>query len=247
MAIKTTFARREMKYLITEEQQSRLMAAIGHRLHPDKWGKSIVCSLYYDTPTFLLIRRSLEHPIYKEKFRLRCYGELTENSRVFAEIKKKHKSIVYKRRTVLNAEETADFLQNGPPPGNTQIAKEIAFFFSRYELLEPKMLIQCAREAYFSKEDAGLRITFDRDILYRTDALFLSAKEGGTPLLGPSQILMEIKAEGAVPLWLCHILSHEKLYKTSFSKYGGAYQQTQLITQEIGDDSYYGTTVSRYL
>ena len=30
--------------------------------------------LYFDTPDYLLIRRSLDHPMYKEKLRLRSYG-----------------------------------------------------------------------------------------------------------------------------------------------------------------------------
>lgn len=36
---------------------------------------------------------------------------------------------------------------------------------------------------------------------------------------------MEIKSMGAIPLWLVHFLAEEKLYQTSFSKYGTAYQR----------------------
>jgi hypothetical protein len=34
---------------------------------------------------------------------------------------------------------------------------------------------------------------------------------------------MEIKTDGAMPLWLSHALDELKIYPTSFSKYGRAY------------------------
>ena len=34
---------------------------------------------------------------------------------------------------------------------------------------------------------------------------------------------MEIKVSGAFPLWLSEFLTKEKIYSTSFSKYGRAY------------------------
>ena len=37
-----------------------------------------------------MIRTSIEKPKYKEKFRVRCYGQPTEDSPYFLEIKKKY-------------------------------------------------------------------------------------------------------------------------------------------------------------
>ena len=36
---------------------------------------------------------------------------------------------------------------------------------------------------------------------------------------------MELKCSGGIPLWMTKVLSQEKIYKTSFSKYGMAYEQ----------------------
>ena len=36
--------------------------------------------------------------------------------------------------------------------------------------------------------------------------------------------MMEIKCSYGMPLWLTKLLSEEHIYKTSFSKYGTAYQ-----------------------
>ena len=45
----------------------------------------------------------------------------------------------------------------------------------------------------------------------------------GTPILEEGMVLMEIKTAGAIPLWVVQALSKNKIYKSSFSKYGNAY------------------------
>jgi hypothetical protein len=35
---------------------------------------------------------------------------------------------------------------------------------------------------------------------------------------------MEVKCAGGVPLWLTKVLTQERIFKTSFSKYGTAYE-----------------------
>ena len=47
----------------------------------------------------------------------------------------------------------------------------------------------------------------------------------GSPLLSPGGAILEIKAQGAMPLWLAEALSAGGIYKTSFSKYGEAYRR----------------------
>lgn len=70
-------------------------------MRPDIYGESTVCSVYYDTPDFRLIRASLEKPVYKEKLRLRSYGPAQADQPVFLELKKKYDGVVYKRRICL--------------------------------------------------------------------------------------------------------------------------------------------------
>ena len=67
-------------------------------------------------------------------------------------------------------------------------------------------------------------MTFDDTILCREDNLTLRAEPYGTPLLPEGMVLMEIKCPGAIPLWMTHVLTEEHIYKTSFSKYGTAYE-----------------------
>ena len=67
-------------------------------------------------------------------------------------------------------------------------------------------------------------MTFDRNILWRNNNLDLKSGIYGNPILNDNQILLEVKTAGAIPLWLVHFFSEQKIYKTSFSKYGTAYR-----------------------
>lgn len=239
-----TFRRYEKKYLLDEERYRKLLQLIGERLQQDRYHISQINNIYYDTPDFRLIRRSLEKPVYKEKLRLRCYDVPTAESPVFVELKKKYKRVVYKRRVEMDYKEAETYLLCRHIPEGTQTAdklrtaaadsrklyrdmqieKEINWFMSFYPELQPAMYIGYDRESWAGIDDAGLRITMDRDIIWRRDMLRLDAGRQGRRLLKPGQVLMEIKAPEAYPLWLCQALTELEIYPASFSKYGRAYQ-----------------------
>ena len=82
------------------------------------------------------------------------------------------------------------------------------------------------RTALYGMEDHAFRVTFDRDIRYRRDRLSLGAGLDGThPLHMCCDRLMEIKAGGAMPLWMAQLLSEMEIYPHSFSKYGNIYKE----------------------
>jgi hypothetical protein len=84
------------------------------------------------------------------------------------------------------------------------------------------MVILYDRVAYVDN-NSDLRITFDHNIRYRVDDLNLHTSLDGNLILNEGDVLMEIKTANAFPLWLARLLSENKIYKTSFSKYGKAY------------------------
>ena len=106
----------------------------------------------------------------------------------------------------------------------TQICDEVDYFINYYQELKPKAFLSYEREAYYSKELADFRVSFDVTILSRLDDLSLCSDVYGNSLLPEGKILMEIKCLGGIPMWLVDVLSKEHIYKTSFSKYGTAYQ-----------------------
>ncbi|MBR6682094.1 MAG: polyphosphate polymerase domain-containing protein [Clostridia bacterium] len=225
MAFQTVFSRYEMKYMLTLEQKQRILEIMKNYMSADKYGRSTIRNVYYDTDTYLLIRRSIGKPIYKEKLRIRSYTQADEDSTVFVELKKKYKKVVYKRRISLPEKEAVKWLAKEEGCHKfTQISKEIDYFLEYYKTLRPVVFLSYEREAYYSDDDPNFRVTFDDNILCRQTDLSLTKGIYGTPILPEGNVLMEIKCSGGIPLWMVDFLSKEKIYKTSFSKYGTAYQ-----------------------
>ncbi len=238
MRVQTVFKRYELKYLITVAQKKLLLEVIHAHMKPDKYGRTTIRNIYFDTDNFRLIRRSIEKPVYKEKLRLRSYCEASPNSTIFVELKKKYKSVVYKRRLALYEGDVMAAFESGTPlPSSSQIADEIQYFRTYYESLVPKVFLSYDREAYFAYDENDLRITFDANILYRTTDLSLTLPPSGTPLLSEDMCLMEVKTSGAIPLWLTEVLTKHRIFKTSFSKYGTAYAHMQSQTNQIKEGS----------
>ena len=220
------FRRRELKFLVDAQQREILEQVMRTRMVPDKFGRSTICNLYYDTPDFRLIRRSLERPVYKEKLRLRSYGQIGPGVDVFLEMKKKYKGVVYKRRIRVTEEEAKAFMERRANlPEDSQIAREMIYFRDFYQKLEPRVYLCYERAAWYDPEDSGFRMTLDRNICYRTTDLSLSAPVGGRAILPPDLSLLEVKASGGIPMWLTEHLSHHRIHKQSFSKYGRAYME----------------------
>ncbi len=223
-----TFKRYELKYLLTEDQYSKLTDRLKDKMKIDEYGKVTICNIYFDTPDHRLIRTSLDKPVYKEKLRLRSYGTPAEQDYVFVELKKKYKGVVYKRREKMELNLAEQYLYHGKPASKTtQITKEIDWFLKMYPNLEPAMYISYDRIAMFGLEDAGLRVTFDSNILWREESLWLGNGIWGNSILKEGQRLMEIKIAGTMPLWLSHILAELSIYPASFSKYGRGYVQAE--------------------
>lgn len=137
--------------------------------------------------------------------------------------------MVYKRRLTLPEIEARNSFNNGSPlPLHSQIAEEIEYFRSYYEGLRPTVFLSYEREAFYALDDSDFRVTFDENILYRTNDFSLGSEVYGTPLLNEGETLMEIKTAGGMPLWMSHELNRLKIFQTSFSKYGLAYQDLMI-------------------
>ncbi len=240
MSYQTTFSRYEVKYMISEEEKKLILEYADGRIVLDDYGRTTIRNIYFDTDSFRLIRRSLEKPTYKEKLRVRSYKRLTPNEPAFVEIKKKYKSVVYKRRLLLPISQVMSAFEHDTPlPVKSQIGDEIQYFREYYAPLKPAVFLSYEREAYFSPDTDGLRVTFDENILYRTDDLSLESEAYGKRILPDGKVLMEIKTLGGMPLWLTEILTRLRIFKTSFSKYGNAYldiiSKTQAHKGEINN------------
>ena len=229
------FDRIEKKYLITPEQERNMLSAIREHMDEDLYHKSEVFNIYFDTPNYDLIVKSIDNPKFKQKLRARSYGGY---DKVFLEIKTKMRgpeyNVGYKRRVLITRDDykklisrkktTAELAaQKIETPRDIQISREVDYMINHFNLA-PKILVYYNRKSYAGEQ--GLRITFDHDLHYRDhDLKFSRSKKDRKYFSNDHSIIMEIKAHGVLPLWLVHALDAEQVYPSRFSKIGKIYEQ----------------------
>lgn len=222
--IQSCFRRYEKKYLLTEAQYRAMRSGMAPYMKADAYPHYSISNIYYDTEGYDLIRASLEKPVYKEKLRMRSYGVPGRFDPAFVEIKKKFDGVVYKRRITMQMQDAARYLRGVRRGDGSQISREIDYFIQLYRP-QPRAFIAYDREAYAAADGGELRITFDTSLRARSNDLDLRAGDHGILLLDKDFYLMEIKVPGAAPLWLARLLSENRIFSTSFSKYGAYYKK----------------------
>lgn len=216
------FERYELKYILSKEQYEQVKKDLLNHMHVDKYGISTIQSVYFDTPSSIIIRNSLEKPKFKEKLRLRSYGLANDKSSCYLEIKRKVNGLVYKRRIPILEKDAKDFIDYKGILQDTQIARELTYFRNYYKDLIPAMLIIYERESFF-KEKSEVRVTFDFNPRYRTQNVNLHTSLEGEPIADKNTVFMEIKVLHNMPLWLTNIITKNQIQRGSISKYGKAY------------------------
>lgn len=223
------FKRTEKKYLLSYADATAFLDSIADKIIEDEYPHSTVTSLYLDTPTALLLRRSIEGGIYKEKLRLRWYGDITADGRVYLELKKKYMGTVYKRRCAVTLQGMQTYFEGGELFDDGQIAREFDHSMHYYNMPKPYLAVIYERDAYVLRETRSVRITIDRNVRYKNaneSVLYGGFESADTKEILPTDtVIMEIKTDGAVPLWLSRTLGRFGILPNSFSKCGNAYQK----------------------
>lgn len=187
-----------------------------------------VRSIYFDTTDLRFYREKIEGLKIRKKLRIRGYNELENKNLVFLEIKRKNEGFVNKNRAPLHYSNLSDFLESDSisefiiTDSNGELRNEDAskfLYHLKKNSLQPIILVVYDREAYFSKFDISLRITFDKNLRYQmyphTDDLF----SDDLTMLFKDHFILEIKFSRGYPNWLSNIINDFHLKRKSLSKY----------------------------
>ncbi|WP_142826013.1 polyphosphate polymerase domain-containing protein [Planococcus soli] len=233
------FCRKEQKYLISKEQYNRLIEEMGNRMRSDKNGdngKYTVTSLYFENEAKQIYFETKNKLQYRQKLRLRVYGDTDLAGTAFFEVKQKHKDVVNKRRAVIPLAEAYRYLKEGSKGGldhfhvsNRQVLKEIDYFINYYGL-QPEMIVSYDRHALHGVDDEDLRITFDFNLRCRNQDLHLEHGTYGDPFIDLNLVVLEVKVDHSVPLWLVRILQSLDCEQRSASKFCTS---TELLDGEL--------------
>ncbi len=227
--------RLEYKYLVPVERLSELRAMIAPFVEADVYAAQrglagyTVRSIYFDTLALSFYQEKVAGLKVRRKLRLRGYNEYRRGDVVFLETKGKYGRMIVKGRApvrydqvqaLLASGEVERYVLTGPAFPNALEDAQRFFFYLRRGALRPIILIVYEREAYQSRFNHALRITFDKNLrsaLFPSlDALF---QEDGHRYTMPSHLILEVKSCGGPPLWLREIIGTLGLKPLALSKY----------------------------
>jgi hypothetical protein len=227
--------RLEYKFLAPNNKIDELRNAIMPFVFLDEYAERevnkeyTVRSIYYDTMKLDDYHDKLAGLKIRKKLRIRGYNEPDEESLVFLEIKRKYENHISKNRAPLlynNLEEilkSSDIERYLLKRKNFLDAKSDAakfFYLCKMKNCSPVVLINYEREAFFSKHDSTLRITFDKNLrsspLPKISDLY---SEERSRYAMPGNFILEVKFFNGFPTWLQKILRRYELKRQAISKY----------------------------
>jgi len=227
--------RLEYKFLVNNADLNKLRNRLLPFVELDPFVKEgstheyTVRSIYYDSSNFDFYYEKIDGYKIRKKLRIRSYDKVKNNNLVFLEIKHKYNNFIGKNRSPLlyqnldemlktKSIETYALTNNGYERSIQDGERFFHFIFKNG--LKPSILIVYDREAYYSKFDNGLRITFDKNLRFfdhpEVDFLF---RDDDLKFAIPNYFVLELKFTNGYPNWLQNIIREFNLMRTSVSKY----------------------------
>jgi hypothetical protein len=227
--------RYEFKYFVRNNEVERLRENIMPFVDVDKFAaigdkhQYTVRSIYFDSPKFDFYYEKVEGIKNRKKIRLRGYEKEDGNNIVFFEIKRKYDIPILKYRAPAKFNDALEMFRscniNGSvisnkffPKGNENSQRFFYQMFSKN--LRPVVLITYDREAYQSKYDESVRITFDKNVRSKAyPAICELFEENKLSPVIPGQFILEIKFNDHFPVWIKPVIGKFSLLRQSASKY----------------------------
>ncbi len=199
--------------------------------HGDENGEYVVSSLYYDSSDFRAYREKVDGEKQRSKVRLRTYKDffgrrLMPKDKLLLEIKKRDNLNVSKKKAVMFTDEAISFIKN-PILNKNLLNKYKKGMYALTEAaqlktlhdIKPAVIVTYIRQAFVNKFGPQVRITFDKNVKYRGfdfDVHNINCREY---VLDPRLIILEIKYNEILPIWISNIIGKYSLKLNTFGKY----------------------------
>ena len=227
--------RLEYKYVVPKSLVDDLRAAMApyvrHDEHcsarPDR--QYTVRSIYYDTRRFSCYDEKFDGFRLKKKLRIRGYDTESPGNTVFLEIKRKQEDFIAKSRAPVRWSRIREVfpgygvgtspLPFKPGTSEAEAAGRFLYNYHRRHML-PVVLVAYEREAFFSRFDPMLRLTFDKNVRSRLyPSLESLYSDRDAKFLTPGFFVFEVKFYLNLPVWVRALMRAFDLQRQAFSKY----------------------------
>jgi len=231
-------SRFELKYIIDERRAGFIRDFVRGYLEPDEFadpnnGNSYrISSLYMDSPGLALYNQTVAGEKNRFKLRIRFYDNDPSHP-VFLEIKRRVTDVILKERAGVTREGVLKLLAGDPldaswlfkKNGDEKAGKALLNFRTLCESIGAVGVIYVSyqREAYITRENNSIRVTFDRQLLggeYVQGSALTLPIEGAKPEIGNGdRVILELKFTNRFPTWMLDMTQAFDLQRTSAPKY----------------------------
>lgn len=236
---KTLSCRYEIKYYVSESMARALAGFVQAHLPLDRYCKARqgeaypIVSLYLDSHNLQLCRESLEGHKNRFKLRIRSYTD-DPNYPLFFEIKRRMNSIIIKDRARVKHRDVASLISGlSLPPHDYSTDHETLEQFRLYVNsinAAPVIKVRYMREAYEDDSHNRVRVTFDRQLAFKTgstsDVLFNDPHWQDHP---GGSVIVETKFTDHYPAWLHQMVRIFNLRQQSVSKYARSIERSCML------------------
>lgn len=237
----------ELKYIIDEAKAVAVADFVSGYLQPSEFNGSgpvrghAVVSLYLDSPDFFHFRQAFTGHRNRMKLRIRFYDDEWQRP-AFLEIKRRVNDVICKDRAMISREGVRKILSEGWPiqpfwPDHSglvhgkrrQDVNDDFWRFANLTRARGQIYVSYMREIWESREDDGLRVTFDRQIrgsVYDGTARLSVPTKGWPPYMPPYMapfppdgVILELKFDDRAPGWMFEMVKAFNLRRVPVCKY----------------------------
>lgn len=232
--------RYEMKYFISETTAQAINGYLQNRMPLDKYSRGNggfypISSLYLDSHNLQLFRESLDGVKNRFKLRIRSYTDDPDYP-CFLEIKRRMDGICLKDRVKLSPHNLQDvlFSRSRSVLSKTDVSdhetlRQFMLYVNSINA-SPVIKIRYMRKAYEDGSHNRVRITFDRQLAFKTtNQPDISLNGGGWQRHCTTGVVLEIKFTGKYPAWIVQLIRIFTLQRQSFSKYARSVERSSLL------------------
>lgn len=228
--------RYELKYRIHETKARAIAQYVSAYIPVDHYSQKspnleyLISSLYFDSSNFHLAKETMEKKNNRFKLRIRCYDDEPDTP-CFVEIKRRLNTVILKDRARLSKDDLGRVVENMYIPESLYKKDKNTLrqfqFYLRVLNARPIHLVRYKRQAYEGCSNNRVRITFDRELCFKTVNRPILTVNGSdwhrTPM---GFVVLEIKFTERYPLWLSDMVKMFDLKQTSMSKYVSTVKQS---------------------
>lgn len=215
--------RHEYKYIINSGCYHILRGRLKAAMTPDPHGENgiyRISSLYFDDVYRSAYNDKIMGLDVRKKYRIRFYNLSPEFMRL--EVKEKKGDMVCKRSAPLSREQYGLILSGERKflgePMFSETAGEEFYLSDRLAGLRPAVLVDYVREAYICRA-GNVRITFDMTLKTSASLDIVDGKPDFYNVFDRGEIILEVKYDSFIPMYIQELLSGVPLSRESVSKF----------------------------